>query len=273
LFLVALGIFLILVLVGFNLYGAPLETHANPQVTPLDTKAPWYFWWLQGMLKIDPASILENMLAGVGLNVQLGEILNSKFIMGLVIPPILVFTLVAIPYIDRNPHRMARKRPFAIVWGVAWIFVLIALSYMGLPQFGIETPAATRIIQDLAPEEGLGELRAIPFEELQQGIYTVGEIEPGEDLCGRDFSYYPKDDPSNLVVGCPHLNGVFFEYQERLLQAEEEGALPEMSAIMVIEDWQPDVKKITMSIDWLEGEEEKNYEKHYFLHQDRPRAE
>ncbi len=272
LFLVALGIFIVIFLVGFNFYGAPLETHANPQATPLDTKAPWYFWWLQGMLKIDPATILENLLARIGVNVQLGEILNSKFIMGLIIPPILVFILVAIPYIDRNPNRMARKRPFAIVWGVAWVFVLIALSYMGLPQFGIETPAATRIIQDLAPEEGLGELRAIPFEELQQGIYTVGEIAAGDDLCGRDFSYYPKDD-ANLVVGCPHLNSVFFEYQERLLKAEEEGALPGMSAVMVVEDWQPDVKKVTLSIDWLEGQEEKNYEKHYFLHQDRPRSE
>ena len=32
--------------------GVPLAVLQDPQVTPLDTEAPWYFWWLQGMLKI-----------------------------------------------------------------------------------------------------------------------------------------------------------------------------------------------------------------------------
>ena len=29
-------------------YHAPLENHADPQVTPLGTTAPWYFLWIQG---------------------------------------------------------------------------------------------------------------------------------------------------------------------------------------------------------------------------------
>ena len=33
-------------------YHAPLENHANPEVTPLGTTAPWYFLWIQGALKL-----------------------------------------------------------------------------------------------------------------------------------------------------------------------------------------------------------------------------
>ena len=33
-------------------YHAPLENHADPQITPLGTTAPWYFLWIQGALKL-----------------------------------------------------------------------------------------------------------------------------------------------------------------------------------------------------------------------------
>ena len=52
-FLTSLGLFITILLTAF-FYEAPLENIANPQQTPLDTKAPWYFWWLQGMLKLVP---------------------------------------------------------------------------------------------------------------------------------------------------------------------------------------------------------------------------
>ncbi|MDH3942750.1 MAG: cytochrome b N-terminal domain-containing protein [Anaerolineae bacterium] len=198
LFLASIGIFLTLAILYFGLFDSPLETHANPQKTPLDTKAPWYFWWLQGMLKIDPAQIFENMINpiigpigsifGQTWQVELSKLLDSKFIMGLILPPALVGLLMAVPYIDRNPSRLAKNRKFAIGWGIAWIFILLALSYMGLPEYGIETPAATRIVQDLAPEEGLGPLREIPHEELLSGIYNVEDYD-GNDLC-PDLVYF-----------------------------------------------------------------------------------
>jgi len=275
LFLVSVGIFIMLVILGFGLFNSPLETHANPQQTPLDTKAPWYFWWLQGMLKIDPANIIETLLGYVGIHVELSQLLDSKFIMGLVLPPTLVLTLMAIPYIDRNPSRLARKRPFAITWGIIWIFIVIALSFMGTPAYGIETPAATRIVQDLAPEEGLGPLRAIPYAELQQGAYVVGE-DYGRDLC-PDLVYQPEPDenPDKLVIGCPALTTVFGEYSDRLLAAEDEGELPDLQAQLVIEEWQPDLKKVTTHIEWSDPDsgEVKTYEKHFFLHREREYSE
>lgn len=234
-FLAALGIFLLVVLVTIGGYHAPLESVANPQVTPLDTEAPWYFWWLQGMLK-----------------------LGDKTLMGIIIPTILVILLVGVPYIDRNPHRSLYRRPLAVSIGILSVLALIVLSYVGLPEFGIETDAATRIIQDMAPEEGEGPLREIPFEQLQPGIYTVNATDPA-NMC------------PNLDFGCPELEAVFGEYGELINLAEAEGKLPDVEAVLIIDEWQQDLVKVTPRIVWTDGEsnQRKTYERHIFLHRER----
>lgn len=279
LFLIAVGIFAMLVILYFRWFVSPLETHANPQQTPLDTKAPWYFWWLQGLLKIDPAAILEGMVnplfeaVGLSFRLEVSRLLDSKFIMGLIVPPTLVIILMAIPYIDRNPSRLARKRPFAIVWGIAWIFIVLALSFMGTPEYGIETPAATRVIQDLAPEEGEGPLREIPYAELQgrQAEFIVG-TDYGDDLCpGLAYQPDPHGDVNNVVIGCPHLTAVFEQFSERLLAAEADGRLPNLDAKLVVEQFQADMVKITPHVEWTDPATgaAKMYEHTYFLHEDR----
>jgi quinol-cytochrome oxidoreductase complex cytochrome b subunit len=234
-FLTVLGTF-ILIFVSIYFYpGAPLEHIANPQQTPLDTKAPWYFWWLQGLLK-----------------------LGDKSLMGVILPTLLVGLLLAIPYIDRNPHRSLYRRPLAVAIGLLSVIVLIVLSYMGTPFYGIETPAATRIVQDLAPEEGEGPLREIPFEQLQPGIYEVNVTEPVK-MC------------PNLDFGCPTLEEVFANYSERVNRAVEEGDLPDAQAVLLIEDWQADLRKVTPRITWNDPEsgESRTYERHIFLHRNR----
>jgi len=266
-FLTALGLFILTAAVTVFGYRAALEHVANPQVTPLDTKAPWYFWWLQGMLKVDPASIIEGLLGAVGLKVELSALLNSKQIMGIVIPTILAGLLVSIPYIDRNPHRSLFKRPVAVGLGLLFTLVVLVLSYMGLPQYAIKTPVATRIVQDLAPEEGLGPLRSVPFEQLVAGVYEVGAATPRE-LCPGLIT------GPETPAGCPELTEVFAEYSERINHAantpglENFERLPNAQAVMLIEDWQVDLKKITMRINYDDpvSGKLKTYERHIFLH-------
>ncbi len=238
LFLTSLGLFVLVVLTAF-FYSAPLENIANPQQTPLDTKAPWYFWWLQGMLK-----------------------LGDKTLMGIILPTLIFGLLFAVPYIDRNPYRQAYKRPIAVALGLLATLAILTLSYMGLPEYGIETPAAARIIQDLAPEEGLGELRAVPFEQLRPGFYQVNVDEPA-NLCPE------------LDFGCPDLEAVFAEFSERVNRAAEAGQLPDVEAVLVIEEWQADLVKVTPRIVWSDPETgvQKSYERHIFLHRDRDRDE
>ncbi|MFM8322007.1 MAG: cytochrome bc complex cytochrome b subunit [Chloroflexota bacterium] len=235
-------------------YHAPLESIANPQVTPLDTKAPWYFWWLQGMLKIDPARILGDALALVGINLELGKVLSSKVIMGIIIPTILVGVLVGVPYIDRNPHRSLWKRPWAVAIGVFSLLILVVLSYMGLPEYGIEMEPAQRIIQDMAPMEGEGPLRLIPYDQLQAGSYEVGSTVP-ENLCPA------------LDFGCPELESFFKLYAGRIDQAIAQGRLPkETQAVLVVEDWQAELAKLTLRIVWPADGKSKSYERVVYLH-------
>jgi quinol-cytochrome oxidoreductase complex cytochrome b subunit len=239
-FLTALGL-LILVVATAYFYSAPLESVANPQQTPLDTKAPWYFWWLQGMLK-----------------------LGDKTLMGIILPTALVVLLIAVPYIDRNPYRSMYRRPVAVGLGILFALMLVVLSYMGLPEYGIQTPAATRIVQDLAPEEGEGPLHEVPYDQLHAGIYTVMEDLP-RDLC-PDVNY-----------GCPDMTAMFTEYNERVIEAttnehlEDFERLPNAEAVMVIQDWQEALKKVTFRILWddVETGERKSYEHDVYLHENR----
>jgi hypothetical protein len=231
-YLTVLGLFILLLVTIYFYGGAPLENIANPQQTPLDTKSPWYFWWLQGLLK-----------------------LGDKSLMGIIIPTLLVILLFAVPYIDRNPYRSFVKRPVAVSIGVFAVLVLILLSYMGLPQYGIETPAATRIIQDLSPEEGAGPLQAVPYDQLQQGFYIVNET-PTENMCPE------------LDFGCPELEEFFTEFTVRVNEAIDSGALLNGDAVIVIENWQEDLKKLTMRITWDKPDsgEKRTYERHVYIH-------
>lgn len=246
-FLTALGLFILVAAIVFRFYqGAPLEHIANPQQTPLDTKAPWYFWWLQGMLK-----------------------LGDKTLMGIILPGVMTALLVGAPYIDRNPHRSLFKRPWAVSIGLLGTLLILVLSYMGLPEYGIQTPAATRIIQDMAPEEGLGPLREIPFDQLQPGIYEVSEA-VSQNLCPDLIT--AEDQPR----GCPKLTEVFKEYNDRIIHAATETDLPKyerlpnVEAVLLIEDWQTDLRKITMRINWddVDTSDRKTYERHLFVHRE-----
>jgi ubiquinol-cytochrome c reductase cytochrome b subunit len=259
-FLVSLGLLILVLAPTVFGYHAPLENVANPLQTPQDTEAPWYFWWLQGMLKVDPANILENLLAKVGITVELSRILNSKQIMGIVIPGILTALLVGIPYIDRNPHRSLHKRPWAVGAGLLAVLIMGVLSYMGTPAYGIGTPPAIRILQDLSPEEGDGPLDEIPFDQLVPGVYVMDETDVRKMCPTLDF-------------GCPELEAVFTEYIERVTKAEENGGLPDAQAVLIIEDWQEDLRKVTPRIIWVDPESgsTQTYEKNIFLHRNRIR--
>jgi hypothetical protein len=118
----------------------------------------------------------------------------------------------------------------------------------------------------MAPQEGTGPLRDIPFDQLQAGIYEVSGEVP-RDLC------------PNLDYGCPALTAVFNDFSERVTYAATNESLPDYQrlpnaqAAMVIDDWQQDLKKVTMRINWkdvLSGKPQ-TYERHVFLHRERER--
>jgi quinol-cytochrome oxidoreductase complex cytochrome b subunit len=70
---------------------APLEEPANPSVTPIPAKAPWYFLWLQELIAITTLKIGSITISGA----LIGGILVSGF---------LLLLAAAWPFLDKSPR-------------------------------------------------------------------------------------------------------------------------------------------------------------------------
>ncbi|HXF63011.1 MAG TPA: cytochrome bc complex cytochrome b subunit [Caldilineaceae bacterium] len=147
-----IGVTALLVVITVFFFQAPLESIANPQSTPLHTVAPWYFYWLQGLLKI-----------------------ADKTIAGVILPGVLLVLLAAIPYLDPNPSRRGKDRRVAIISGVVAGIVMIILSWMGTPHYAVQGAPPVEIVQELMPEEGAGLVREIGYDHLPIGVYDTRE--------------------------------------------------------------------------------------------------
>lgn len=134
-------------------FQAPLESIANPQSTPLHTVAPWYFYWLQGLLKI-----------------------ADKMIAGVILPGVLLVLLIAIPYLDQNPSRRAKDRRIAIISGIVAGVVMLIWSWMGTPEYAVRAAPAIETVQELMPEEGAGHVREMGYQHLLVGVYDTREV-------------------------------------------------------------------------------------------------
>lgn len=220
---------------------AALEHHSNPLRTPLHTTAPWYFLWLQGMLKIDPAGIIEKMLFNT---VELSHLLNSKVIMGVILPTVIFGLLFAVPYIDPNPRRLAKKRKVAVSIGLIFLIGLVILTYMGTPFYGVAAPAPVEVVQEFIPEEGVGHVRAIPYDQLPVGSYDTREL-------------------TELNAPQGELGQVLLEIKQRV---ESDPLLPAGGSVLIIEDWQTDLKKVTMRVIWQEDGSENTYDNTIYRH-------
>jgi ubiquinol-cytochrome c reductase cytochrome b subunit len=152
---------LILIVLCIWFYDAPLETHANPQATPLGTTAPWYFLWIQGALK-----------------------LGDKVFYGIIFPTLVLGILAVWPYIDLTPSRRFADRRVAITFMLGLISASSIFSYMGLPEFAVSTSADTEILHEMTypPQHNhMGLIRPVPYDQLVPGMYTTREIEAGSD--------------------------------------------------------------------------------------------
>ena len=90
------------------LFNAPLREIANPNFTPNPEKAPWYFAGLQELL-----SHFHPMVAGV------------------LVPGAIVLGLMALPYMDRSPHKAPRFRKVAVATFTIFLVTWIVLTLIG----------------------------------------------------------------------------------------------------------------------------------------------
>ncbi len=108
--LVLVSVLLIVWSIGIH---APLEQPAAPTKSPNPSKAPWYFLGLQEML-----------------------VYFDPWLAGVVFPSLIIFGLIAIPYIDKNPkgngyYTFAERRFAITTFGFGFIILWISLIILG----------------------------------------------------------------------------------------------------------------------------------------------
>jgi quinol-cytochrome oxidoreductase complex cytochrome b subunit len=198
----------IMVLWATFAFHAPLEPHADPLVTPLHTTAPWYFLFLQGMLK-----------------------LGDKVIWGVVIPTIVIGILFVFPYVEVGPSRRYGHRRIGLSLGVLSVAALVILSYMGTPWFGVDTSPEQEAVAVLLPQTHPGPVRLADWGELDVGTYEAANWDEA---------------PSKT------LQDILLTFHEEISVAEY-GARTAWEGIMIIEDWQPSLKKLTLRVLWIDS--------------------
>jgi quinol-cytochrome oxidoreductase complex cytochrome b subunit len=220
---------------------APLEHHADHLVTPLHTVAPWYFLWIQGMLK-----------------------LGDKSIWGVIVPGGLLTAHILLGYIDYNPSRRAKDRRFA--WSLSFfsVGIIVILSFMGTSAYLVNSPPEQEVgFEFVRPERiGFEDIRNVPFEDLKPGTYDSHALP--ESLAA---------DSPRLYAQLEELHQLIERYKIPALDASIR--LNEGHGVVTIEDWvldeqnQPILRRITLSVQWVsENGEPRSFDKVVFVHPD-----
>jgi quinol-cytochrome oxidoreductase complex cytochrome b subunit len=149
-YLLTAVILLILITTAAFFYESPLEYHADPLHTPADTKAPWFFLWLQGALK-----------------------LGDSFTMGVLFPVAILILLLLVPVL--GSEKMTSKLPrYTAHFFVAVVFVvLIGLTYAGFPRYGVNHGPVAQLFQLYLPEDKPSVFHELGYELVDVGAYTL----------------------------------------------------------------------------------------------------
>jgi ubiquinol-cytochrome c reductase cytochrome b subunit len=246
-------------------YHAPLETHSNPIVTPLHTVAPWYFYWLQGLLKIPHiipiipvgiAAVVDRFFANV-----VG--LTPKMLWGIIVGPLVFVLLFAVPYIDPNPSRRYGHRKIMLILGALFALLILYLSAAGVPTgvpitgFGyVGGSPPAEVAQEYMPDEGDGDLMRIPFDQMLAGTYSVV--------------------PDSGIPNAPELNtviiSIYYDMQHRMGTIDPNGRSLSKDTVakVKIAEIQPDLRQITLVIDYTDDQTgaAQEFSKTKYIHRD-----
>ncbi len=269
---VAIATFLIVAYAAF-VFHAPLEHHSDPFRTPLHTTAPWYFLWIQGLLK--DAFVLPTLRFVDGiLHTCIVCGYDSPAAMGIIAPTIIFAVIFGIPYMNewweklwgRTPSRqLIKHRKGALASAVFGTLLLVVLWYQGTPFFGVVAPPEVEIGQKYMPEEGVlppvplipedyGPVRKLGFNNLPDGNYPLDQWATV---------------PANPAAAHPELPVDFQRVLASMSQdiieqrniAQQTGntsgnpalkGRPDLKATLIIQDWGPHLKQINLSMRWTQ---------------------
>lgn len=242
--------------------GAPLEHHADPLVTPNHTVAPWYFYWLQGLLKIPHiipflppgvAAELDKVFANV-----LG--LTPKVFWGVIVGPMMIAVLFIVPYIDPNPSRRYKDRKIMLGIGAIFAAVVLYLSLAGIPTgvpltgFGyVGGDPASEVGQAFIPDEGVGPVRQLPYEDYVVGNFQAS-AQPGTGSEGFDRL----------------LRNIHNDMEARKTSADPHGKLlsAEATTTVDVKQVQDNLRRVTMTVNYTDDKgSPAQFQKYTYLHE------
>lgn len=195
-------------------WDAKLESHANPTQTPNHTKAPWYFLWLQGMLK-----------------------LGDKQWFGIAWPPLILIGLLVLPYLDRNPSRRFKDRKVALAGAVVGLLGMAFLSYAGLPGYGIQQTASSELTTMYVPIEGEGVVDKTNWAKLPT-TRTIFEVTVPQNGPARKRIFGPGNKTLDMSEMAPETQALFNRFAEDIARwTRKDNRFINPVATLAIEPW------------------------------------
>jgi quinol-cytochrome oxidoreductase complex cytochrome b subunit len=204
-------------------YHAPLEPHADPLVTPLHTTAPWYFLWIQGMLKI-----------------------GDKFIWGVVMPGVMFGILFVLPYLEVGPSRRYGDRRVGLTFLSLSVALMAMLSYMGTPRYGVPASLNVEIVAELVPQTHPGPFRQGSWADYQVGAVTDTNPTGRVVYAAAEYDSAPTPTLRRLLEEMQH--GV--EHAIHRYEGQYPDGLKDARGYIIIEESQPGLKRIVFRVVW-----------------------
>lgn len=145
--------FALLAIITFY-YNAPLEAHSNPNITPHDTQAPWFFLWVQGGLK-----------------------LGDSILFGVIFPSLVFLILFFLPFFYNSFPLFLKKKSTRI--GVVFVIAsaLLALTILGTSHFGISHHPVTGMLNSYFGDDHKTLFHTLKSEDLKVGIYELSNAQ------------------------------------------------------------------------------------------------
>jgi quinol-cytochrome oxidoreductase complex cytochrome b subunit len=265
----AIATFAIVAYAAF-VFHAPLEHHSDPFRTPLHTTAPWYFLWIQGLLKdafvLPTLRFVDNVVNGLLGRSAICIVCNydSPAMMGIVAPTIIFGIIFGIPYLNEwwekfwggQPSRqLIKNRKGALASAIFGTMLLVVLWYQGTPFFGVVAPPEVEIGQKYMPEEGVlppvplipedyGVVRKLGYDGLPNGSYNLDQ-----------YLTLPADATAFDRI----LTSMAADFKEQRDIAQQTGntsgapnlkGRPNLRGTLVIQQWGPNLKQIDLEMRW-----------------------
>jgi quinol-cytochrome oxidoreductase complex cytochrome b subunit len=207
------------------LWDAPLETHADPVVTPLHVVAPWYLSWSQGWLKLADKTLVVGFI------------------------PLLLVAFIVMPYVEVGKSRRYADRRVGLTVAMLFIAFMLVSNWMGSPEFRVQSSPDREVSIQLLPEEGPGGLKGIPYEHMTPGVYLPGQVIDGNPFLTRGLEAFQSAlrQQSCTLVGNPMWDECDVEVLEngtkRYGNFFTDDAMPDPEVTLEIEEKQPNLKE------------------------------